>query len=388
MRIGINASFLRKPYTGIGQVTTHFLRTLIVREGMNRIFAKDHFVLYLEEDINWKLPENFEKKIILPFWRRDDLIRKWLYEARALPSQAERDGCQSFVSLYQSPTRFPQYIRHTMVVHDIIPKLFPEYIDNFRKHLYQNAVERGISGADTIISVSKRTEKDIVKHLGVSAKKIYVAPIDVDPIFSKPLVHRENARLMKKYGIEPGYIYYGGGLEVRKNVHNLLLAYRRLLKNRSQFSDQVSVIPDLVISGSLLPQLVPLVTDVEKEVREMNLSNYVHVLGRVPQEDLPALYANAKLFVFPSVYEGFGMPVLEAMRMGVPVLTSKRSSLPEVAGDAALYCNPESVDDLARTILNILGNKKLREVMIQRGHERSKRFSWDHFTGKVLAAIE
>lgn len=387
MRVGINASFLRKPHTGIGQVTTHFLRTLIAEQGMNSIFAKHHFILYLEEDIDWKLPENFEKKIVLPMWRRDDLLRKWLWEARVLPREAQKDHCRVFLSLYQSASRFPRSVRHTMLVHDIIPKLFPEYLNNIRKRMYQKAIERGIMSAQRILAVSKRTEKDVIQHLGVDPHKIQVAYIDVDPVFSRVVSPNRKNAVMSKYGIEPGYIYAGGGLEARKNIKNFLLAYRRILKERSKFSDQETVIPDVVISGMLLPQLAPLVTDVAKEVREMNLGNYVHILGYVPQEDLPALYANARLFVFPSKYEGFGMPVLEAMRMGVPVLTSKKSSLPEVAGDSALYCDPESATDISHTLLNILGRREVRDAMIRRGHEQAKKFSWKTFTEKVMLGM-
>ncbi len=385
--IGINVSFLRKPYTGIGQVTTHFLHTLIAQEGMNRIFAKYRFILYLEEDINWKLPENFEKRVVLPFWKRDDLFRKWLWEAKTVPEQAQRDGCEAFISLYQSATCLPKSIHHSMVVHDIIPKMFPEYLNTMRKRLYEKAIEQGMIDATTLLAVSRRTEKDLVQYMGVSAQKTHVAYIDVDPVFSKPVSVPDKNRVMKQHHIEPGYIYYGGGLETRKNVHNLLLAYRKILKERSRFSDQETVIPDLVISGMLLPKLAPLVTDVAKEVREMNLGNYVHILGRVDQKDLPALYAGARLFVFPSKYEGFGMPVLEAMRVGIPVLTSKRASLPEVAGDAAIYCDPESVDDIARSMLNVLGKKNIRDVMVQRGHEQAKKFSWKKFTEKALSSI-
>lgn len=385
--IGINASFLRKPYTGIGQVTTHFLHALISREGMNCMFARYKFILYLEEDIDWELPENFEKRIFLPFWKRDDLFRKWFWEARIIPEHVRRDGCEAFISLYQSATCLSKSINHSMVVHDIIPKIFPEYLNTIRKRLYQNAIEKGMAYATTLLAVSRRTEKDLVQYLGIPAEKIHIAYIDVDPVFSKQISMPERDRVMKKYHIDPGYIYYGGGLETRKNVHNLLLAYRKILKERSRFFDQKTVVPDLVISGMLLPQLVPLVTDVEREVREMNLSNYVRILGQVDQKDLPALYKGARLFVFPSKYEGFGMPVLEAMRVGIPVLISKRSSLPEVAGDAAIYCDPESVDDMARSMLNVLGKKNIRDRMVQRGHEQAKKFSWKKFTEKVFLGV-
>lgn len=385
MRIGINASFLRKPNTGIGQVTMHFLRCLIDCEGMNRVFARHYFFLYLEEDIDLVLPENFEKRAALPFWKRDDLARKWLWETKTIPRLALQDRCNGFLSLYQSATVFPKKtIKHEMIIHDIIPVLFPEYLNTWRKRWYQRSVEKGIAGADTLLSVSKQTEKDLIRCFGISPQKIHIAHIDVDPLFSNPVSYKENIRVLKKYALDPGYLYYGGGLETRKNVSAILSAYEKILRDHPS-SFKRTVIPDLVISGELLPQLSPLVTDVEEEVRRRNLKNYVHILGRVDQKDLPALYANAKIFLFPSRYEGFGMPVLEAMRMGVPVITSKRSSLPEVAGDAALYCDPDSPFDMARTMMTLLERKELRETLSRRGKERARKFSWKSFTEKVMS---
>ena len=389
MRIGINASFLRKPSTGIGQVSTHFLRTLIANYQMNRIFAEHTFVLYLQEDIDWELPENFEKRVVLPFWKRDDLARAWMWESRVLPREVERDGCEALFSLTQSATVIrDRRVRHVMLVHDIIPRLFPEYLDTWRKRAYQRAIEEGVRHADRILTVSKHTEKDLVRHLGIDASRIGVAYIDVDPIFSRPIPPRDKARVLAKYRLEEGYMYYGGGLETRKNIHALLVAYRKLLKERTRFSDKKTVIPDLVISGALFPQLAPLITDVEEEVKKMNLTNYVHILGRVPQEDLPALYGSARLFVYPSRYEGFGMPVLEAMRVGTPVVASKHSSLPEVAGDASVYCDPDVPESIAQTLLTVLGREDVRYEMVRRGYERAKRFSWKTFTEKVMRVIE
>lgn len=388
MRIGINASFLRKPETGIGQVTTHFLCMLIEKYRMNRIFAEHTFVLYVEEDIDWELPENFEKRVMLPFWKRDDLIRKWLWEARVLPREAKKDGCEKFLSLYQSATVFrDRRVWHTLLVHDIIPKLFPEYLNTARKRAYWRATERGIASADSIVSVSHRTEKDLAQHLGIDPGKITVAPIDIDPIFSRSVSPRESDRVMKKYGIEPGYVYCGGGLEARKNVEGLLIAYRMLLRSRNRFSDQRTTIPDLVISGALYPHLAPLVTDLPQKVAEMNLGNYVHILGRVDQKDLPALYKEARLLAYPSRYEGFGLPALEAMRIGTPVVASKRSSLPEVLGDAAIYFDPDRPEDMAQTILTALRQKDLREEMVRRGRARAKQYSWKTFTEKTISAV-
>ncbi len=378
MRVGINASFLRKLDTGIGQVTLNFLR---------KVSESSHveFILYLEENLpkGLDIPKHFRKQVLLPLWRRDDVVRKLWWERCLVPKQAKRDGCDVFISLYQSASVMPKSIRHIMLVHDIIPKLFPEYLNNWRKKLYWKSVERGIRHADKIYTVSSWTEKDLIRHLGILSSSISVNRIDVDPIFKRAVTSERSAEVMQKYRLSPGYLYYGGGLEVRKNAEGVLRAYRLLL-NREKSDHLAPATPPLVISGKLLPQLAPLVTDIEQMVKNLDLTPYVRILDAVPQRDLPALYAGARLFLYPSCYEGFGLPVLEAMSVGTPVVTSKVSSLPEVGKDAVLYCRPDSVDDIAATIRNTLARRELREMLSKRGKERSMLFSWDEFSKKLL----
>lgn len=379
MRIGINASFARKASTGIGQVTVNFLKKLSQQK------TDDEFVLYLEEELpkDIKLPKNFTKRIFLPFWKRDDLIRKILWEKYSLPKKIKGDGCDVFLSLYQCPTITPLDVEHIMVVHDIVPKLFPEYLNNYRKRKYWSLTEKAINRADKILAVSSRTEKDLIQHLGIDAKKISVNYIDVDEIYKKEISEETSKKILKKYKLKPGYIYNGGGLEVRKNAEGVIRAYKYLLeKNKNEHF--VQEMPKLVISGKLMPQMAPLVVDVEKLSRELNITQQIQILDFVPQKDLPALYKNAAMFVYPSHYEGFGLPVLEAMNIGTPVVTAKNSSLPEVGIDGVLYCNADDHKDIAMVMKNVLINPKLRETLSKRGKARAQEFSWEKFIAKIF----
>jgi glycosyltransferase involved in cell wall biosynthesis len=386
MLIGINASFARKPFVGTGQVTVNFLRELAVQAGPG---SGHRFVLYLEEDVlpeGFSLPENFRTRAVLPPWKRDDLARRLWWESRTLPRLIREDGCEAFLSLYQSATVVPKGVRHAMLVHDIIPKLFPEYTDNVRKRLYWRLVERAIARADAVMTVSEKTKEDLVRHLGIPAERIVPNLIDADPSFKKRLGKTEIARVLGKYALEPGFIYNGGGLEIRKNTRGVLEAYGLLLeKNRREGSAEP--FPRLVVSGKLQPQLAPLVADVEKWVAEMNLSDHVTILGFVPQEDLPALYAGASMFVFPSFYEGFGLPVLEAMNQGTPVVTSNGSSLPEVGGDAVSYVDPRDTEALAGKLRELALDRSLRERLSRQGAERAGRFAWKTFVQKTLEVL-
>lgn len=383
MQIGINASFVRKPNTGIGQVTLNFLKELVQQK------SEHEFILYLEEDLpkDFVLPKNFEKKIFLPLWKRDDLIRKSWWEKYLLPKHMEADHCDAFISPYQCPTITSEKIKHVMVVHDLIPHLFPEYLSNARKKAYQNFSEGAIHRATKIIAISSRTEKDLIKYLEIDPKNITVSYIDVENIFKKEVSAAQSAKVLRRYKLKPGYLYCGGGLDIRKNIEGLLLAYRSIL-DRNKNDRALPEIPKLVISGKLMPQLAPLITDASKLVKELNLSKCVRLLDMVPQEFLPALYKNASIFIFPSKYEGFGLPVLEAMNQGTPVIAAKNSSIPEIGRDGILYCDPDDIQDIAMVIRNTLLKKELRQTIAERGKERAQSFSWEKFVKKVLHIIE
>lgn len=389
IRIGINASFLRKQDSGIGQVTINFLRKLAEMESRNAKGMRDktEFVLYMEKDEYLDflenpdvLPGTFKRRVFLPPYKRDDLIRKVWWEKFLLPKKVKEDECDIFLSLYQCPTILPKSIPHVMVVHDIIPKIFPKYLNNWRKKIYQRFTEKAIAMSDKIIAVSHRTEKDLIQHLGIDAKKIGVCNVSIDEIYEKEVTEERSGKILKKYKIDPGYIYSGGGLEMRKNTESVMRAYKILAEEAGRFGK----LPSLVISGRLMPDLAPLVTDVEQLIEGLELQNRVILLGHVPQEDLPALYKHALMFVYPSLYEGFGLPVLEAMSQGTPVITSKTSSLPEVGCDAVLYCDPKDIADLAMVMKNLLKNEHSRSILSTKGKERSGHFSWDVFVEKVM----
>lgn len=383
MKIGINASFLRKPQTGIGQVSINFLRTLAKTKTDNL-----EFILYLEEDLpkDISLPDNFKSSVFLPLWKRDDLIRKIWWEKYFLPKEAKKDGCDVFLSLYQCPTVFGAKIKHLMVVHDLIPRIFPKYRSNSRKFIYQKLTENAIKKTDRVIAVSKQTEKDVIKFLGIAGEKITVNYIDADEIYKKSVGASRDLPVLKKYKLKPGYVLNGGGLEVRKNAEGAIRAYNYLLeKNKKEkFIDEL---PKLVVYGKLLPQLAPLVTDAEKLVKELNLTKQVRLLDAVPQKDLPALYKNCSVFVYPSFYEGFGLPVLEAMNQGKPVITAKTSSLPEVGLDSVLYSDPDDIREMADTMKKVLLDENLRETLSQKAKARAQQFSWDRFVEKTLNLI-
>ncbi len=383
MRIGINASFLRKPGTGIGQVTRNIIRELARMTKQTSINDTRHtFFLYCEEmpELNFLLPENFHIRVCLPFWKRDDLIRKMLWE-KMIVNQAINDDCEVFLSTYQSSSVFPRYIQHSMIVHDIIPELFPLYRKTMRQKFSWHRVVRGIHQADNILAISESTKKDLVKTFGLSEKHITVILIDTDPRFLLPLSSEHQQEILDMYHLKPGYIYHGGGLEIRKNTEMVLRAYEKL------FKEEGKVVPDLVISGKIFDANNILATDVRKIITELRIEDNVRLLGFVPEEDMPALYSGALFFLYPSLYEGFGLPILEAMRMRVPVISSSCSSLPEVGGNAVLYANPEDINEIVCQMKKLITDSQEREKLIDQGKKRASIFSWEKTTNRILSVV-
>lgn len=388
-RIGINGSFIRKPASGMGQVSWHFVRTLLKTKGED---ADNKYIIYLEEKIpnefNKKnIPRNVEFKIIKGKYKRDDLIRKILWEKYWLPAQAKKDECDKFISLYQSTTIFDKNIEHTMLVHDVVPKIFLEYLGNFRKKVYYKLVDKAIIEANKIKTVSEHSKKDIVREYGIEVKNISVAYVACDPIFKNEMSPEERIRRLKKYNLkqQEKFVFYEGGLDIRKNL-------ARVIKSYGKLAAETGSTPTLVIAGSFHKHLVPLVTDIEEEIKN-TITKYkldkklFKTVGFVEQEDLPAFFQSTEVFIYPSLYEGFGMPVLEAMTSGRPVVTSNTTSIPEVISREAGYLinNPEDIDEIKAQLKKALtDSEENKSKKIVLALQESKQFTWEKFMNKVL----
>lgn len=385
MRIGINASFLRKSATGIGQVTLHFLEQLPTVLSTWPIDQRPEVVLYVQEPFEGISDSGMRAKVFLPrWWRRDDILREWLWE-KQVSFEAEQDGCDVFLSLFQSATVFDRTspVRHVMVVHDLIPHLFPTYVSKYSQKFHWQMIERGIRFADSLIAVSDSTKNDVASCLGIERERIQKVYPGLAPMFLVSPSEGETAAVLARYGLRRGYIYHGGGLEIRKNTEGVLRAYALL---RAEKKKNLVSVPPLVISGKVHEKTNKLATDVAGLIIELGLDDCVHLLGYVPADDLPALYRGAKFFVFPSQYEGFGLPVLEAMSLGCPVIAATNSSLPEVCGEAALLVDDKDIPALSVAMDRLLTETALREILSHQGRERAVDFSYVAFTEQVIQA--
>ena len=225
-----------------------------------------------------------------------------------------------------------------------------------------------------IITISENSKKDICEYFALKPERVFVTYLGASDIYRPIDKYVVRNFLIKNYGIDYDYILYVGNMGPHKNLVNLVRAFN-IVKDKFDIK--------LILSGKVTHG-----KDVIDEVNNLKLDKLVKFLGYVPVMHLPYLYNGAKLFVFPSRYEGFGLPVLEAMKCGVPVITSNVSALPEVGGDAALYVDPYDIESIANAILKVLQSDELKKELSKKSIERARLFRWDITAKKTLEVFK
>lgn len=245
-----------------------------------------------------------------------------------------------------------------VTVFDLTFLMFPQHHHRSTRVLIGSGLRRAVRDADLFLAISENTKRDLVRLCGVAPARVRVTPLAADPLF-RP-VH--DPGVLALHGIDRPYVLYVGTLEPRKNVAVLLHAFAAL-------EDKETLLVLAGAKGWMYDEMFALIS-------RLGLEDRVRVLGFVANEDLPALYSQAQVFVYPSLFEGFGLPVLEAMQCGAPVITTNVSSLPEVAGDAAILISPDDASGLAAGLTRLLSEPALRAEMQGKSLERAARFSW------------
>ncbi len=266
-----------------------------------------------------------------------------------------------------------KFFKWIVTIHDLIPLKFPDlYFRNVVHEAYYYLKLKNVRNhADKILTVSKATADDIIKFLGIPASKIEVIHTPPDEIFNQVSSQKLN-EVLDKYHIRQPYLLAIGSMEPRKNLRNILLAYKKLLSERVD-------IPSLILFGYEWRNTSSL-----SLIREVGLVKNVIYVGGVLEQDLPALYSGALAFIYPSFYEGYGLPVIEAMACGCPVITSNVSSLPEVAQDAAILVNPLNYEEIKNAILALLIDASLTKSLVNKGFERVRQLSWQKAADKLM----
>jgi glycosyltransferase involved in cell wall biosynthesis len=370
MRIGINALFLQKPTTGMGQHLLHLL------EGLDALEEKDQQYTLLAPRFRRaytvrapQLSNRFrEVEVVSALARLGENVEQVWWEQAGIVLAGTREKVDLLHCPYWSNPVWSPWPT-VVTVHDVIQFVLPEYAWRKISRLYFGLVSAGARRADAVITVSECSKRDIEKLLGLPPERIHVIGNAVDaslfPVRDPWLL----ANVRERYGIGPRFVLYFGGFDLRKNVPRLIQAYARLPERlRREYQ--------LVIAGRYQHLGHPLYPDPRVTVQSLGLEGNVVFTGQIREQDKGPLYSAATLFAFPSLYEGFGMTPLEAMACGTPVVTSNRSALPEVVGDAGVLVDPYDTDAIAQALAEALENTGLREELSRRGLERARRFTW------------
>jgi glycosyltransferase involved in cell wall biosynthesis len=367
MIIGIDGRELERwKVTGIGRYLLNFLKFATT-------FKRDYqFILYGNQftRLDYKSP-NLTLKIIL-----ERATITW--DQILLPTYLKNDSVDVFLSPYiKAPIFSP--CPYITTIHDLLFLVTPEYTEwkykpyNEVFKIFGRAVSKR---AMAIIADSESSKNDIIKIFGADEEKIHVVPLGITNEYAPVNDISSIEKIKNIYNIKGRYILYVGNFKPHKNIKRLIEAFVQVAKESSDVQ--------LVLGGKrdkFTPQL-------EELANNLGIGDRVIFTDFIKDEDLPYLYSGAELFVYPSLYEGFGLPVLEAMACGTPVICSNTTSLPEVAGDAAILINPEDVKSISSAIITLLKDDKLREDLKIKGLNRSKEFTVEKYSSKILSLIE
>jgi glycosyltransferase involved in cell wall biosynthesis len=292
--------------------------------------------------------------------------------------QVPRDLRREKADLFHSP----HYVfspltpcKSVVTIHDCIHLRFPQYLPNRLGYAYARSfLWVATHRSDRIMTVSEASKRDILEYFNVPPQKIDVIYNGIDERFATPPPEEDLVRVRERYQLDGPFILYAGNIKPHKNLGRLIEAFHILRSTGPEFEPV-----KLVIIGDEIAKYAAL----RHAVHRHKLHKHVRFFGFVPARTLVSLYRLASVFVFPSLYEGFGLPPLEAMASGTPVITSNVSSLPEVVGDAAVLIDPLRPDDIADALRRVLSDSDLRADMRRRGLERAKQFSWEQSVRRV-----
>ncbi len=267
-----------------------------------------------------------------------------------------------------------------VTVHDLGFHYYPEAHTLFQNAYLRWSTRHNARTATLVLADSLATQRDLIRYYGLPADKISVVYPGRDETLAPVTAPSELAAVRARYDLQQPYLLYVGTLHPRKNLVRLVQAFGQLLSQPATGPAN----PILVLAG----QKGWLYHEISDEMRRLGLQGRVRLTGYLPDNDLAALLSGAVAFVFPSLYEGFGLPVLEAMACGTPVVCSQCSSLPEVAGDAALLVDPLDLEAITAALVRIVGDESLRRELVQRGFQQAQQFSWRRCAQEALAALE
>lgn len=367
MKIGIDgraAKWYRG--TGIGTYTYQLINSL------NKVDSENDYLIFLPNGSSLNLSNNFTVETI------KELSNENFWDEVSFPNSI----ASSSIDLYHVPQNGVGLCENinclkAITLHDIIPLRMPETVSDRYLNIFNNELPKIIANCEGIITVSQFSKEDIAKEFNFPKDRIFVTHLAAEDIY-KPLDKNICKNIIsQKYGITDDFILYVGGFSPRKNILGIIEAFS-LLDSTIKKSFKLVIAGKKGISYELY----------KKRTEELCISSSIIFTDFIPLEDLPIFYNASKLLVYPSFYEGFGLPPLEAMACGTPVIASNVTSLPEICLDAAILINPYSIDELKLSIENVLTNNYLRLSMIQKGLHISSLYTWQSTALDTIKAYE
>lgn len=365
MRIGIDASRATLAQrSGVEGYSLHIIRGLLA-------LGHDHqFILYFRDEPPpglFEITENVNVRVL----KSRRLWTHYAFRKAILADQPDVLFVPGHVIPWPDTGRTPAVV----TIHDLGYKHFPDKHPFFERSYLEISTRHSARQARAIIVHSQATAQDLVSLEHIGRGKIHVVNAGVDDLF-QPVLDRDLLHAtLGKYQIEQPYILHVGRMEPRKNLARLVQAFSLLVEDQPEYS--------LVFTGRYNQRYRAF----NEAVNQLTEPGRVRLTGYVPDADLPALYSGAALYIFPSLYEGFGFPSLEAMACGTPVICSNTSSLPELVADAALTVAPTDVNAIANALRRLLSDDSLREELRRKGFSQAKKFTWEECSGETLKVL-
>ncbi len=368
--IGIDC---RLPFYQRGGISQYILQLI---KAIGRQKTSDHFSLFQMR----KDPDNLAAAAGNPPFSRVDVLTPCHHRLEPWALGLEIMAHRPPVDLFHSPDFIPPRLRgvkRVITVHDLNFWFFPEFLTAGSRRYYRDQIEWAVSTADHISADSEQTRQDLIEQLAVPPERVTTVYLAVDDLYRRTYEAAEIAATLEKYRLQAGFILVVGTLEPRKNLPMLFEAYHRARKKEG-----------LAVPLVLVGRRGWLDEEIFAAIPRLELQSAVHHLPQVTNLELAHLYQAAGLLATPSHYEGFGLPALEAITGGCPVVVSDRGSLPEIAGDAGLILPPDEPQAWAEALVRVLVDKSLREKMVAAGRRHAARFSWEKAAAQTLAIYD
>jgi glycosyltransferase involved in cell wall biosynthesis len=371
MKIAIDALPVKSLHHGMGtyiyNLTKHFLS-----------FATGHeFVIYKKPEVFTDLEKDNKPQVHYHNLHKNR-NQRILWEYTSLPGLLQKEQ----IDIFWGPSNFlpsRKVCKYVVTIHDLSSFTYAHTYPWLRRQYYQYIIKQAVKRADLIITDSEFSRQDIINAFSVPEQAVKVIYCGIDDIFQSIELSDKLLQIRSKYGLPNEFIFTLGVIEPKKNTDRLIQAYAGLIQKHHD-------LPKLVIGGSKKYGWKN--RKIFELVDRFKLKDSVIFTGFIEHVDLPVMYSIAKLFILPSLFEGFGLPVIEAMACGTPVITSNTSSLPEIAGDAAVLINPYDTAEISQAIIKVISDKTLQNEMRAKGLINAKRFSWSASARELLSVFE